>query len=202
MFVKKSLLIALSLSTLALSGGCISSGNLISSIPSSIAAGGITSDDNDNQIDNPYVYSGSCTTKFKVGRGSSLAPEVKKNDMACVEYSPKAYQGAGATGATVIVVSATWCEPCKQFKTEFPDLLDIAEKHKATVKVFVDSATQSEIDHYGPEEFFVSQDLDAIEKKYGVISYFPKIFVIDKNGQLVQETQQNLQKIDQVLSGL
>lgn len=136
-----------------------------------------------------YVYNGSCSLKFNLGRTSSLTPELKKGDQTCIEYSPKAYQGADSTGATIIIVSAVWCGPCQQLKSKFSELSDVAEKHKATVKIFLDSGqlTQSAMDGYGPSEFFVSSDIQALESKYGRLASFPTIFIIDKNGKRVKD---------------
>lgn len=133
---------------------------------------------------------GKCSLEFNLSRGSSLAPEKKKGDKTCLEYSPQAYQGADATGATILIISAVWCGPCKSIKAEFSQLQDIADKHKATVKIFLDSAqtTQSAIDSYGPAEFFVSLDIAALESKFGRIASFPTIIVIDKNGQQVMKS--------------
>lgn len=173
--------------------------------------GGGSSDDNSagggGNSSGDYTYNGKCSIKFDVGRSSSLSPEIKNGDKLCLEYSPKDYQGAGATGATVIIVSAVWCAPCHEYKNHYSQLLDVTEKHKATVKIFLEqSASSSDVAGYGPSEFFVSKDIKALESIVGRIGGFPTTFILDKNGQVKYKQEgfgtSIFSEIDNVLSGL
>jgi hypothetical protein len=159
-------------------------------------------DDNSNDQGSGYTYSGSCKSKIKLVRSSTLAPELKDGDAACVEYSPKAYQGADSTGATIVIVSATWCNPCTQFKSQYPALLDAAEKHKATVKVILQDGTDSVARNYGLPDFFMSRDLRAFETQYGRVPYFPYIVLIDKNGNKIKTLNPNVGEIEAELEKL
>lgn len=154
-----------------------------------------------------YEYKGHCSAKFVVDKNSSLATELKNGDKACIEYSPKDFQGAGATGATVVIVSAVWCSPCKQLKTKFSELSDIAEKHKATVKIFLEkAATSAEVAAYGPTDFFVSKDLKTLEGVVGPIGGFPTILILDKYGKVAFRmsgfSSDVIAKLDEELSKL
>lgn len=155
-----------------------------------------------------YNYTGSCVQKIKLERSSSLTPELKAGEQMCVEYSPKVYQGAGSTGATVVLVSATWCAPCKAFQKEYKKLLEVAEKHKATVKIILDRrATDEQISSYpAPAEFFISKDLRAFEE--GVLGAgnrvpgFPTVYVINSKGKVVKELSASVSDIEDVLEKL
>lgn len=157
--------------------------------------------EDDNTAD--YKYTGSCTKKFTLTKSSSLTPELKKGDSVCLEYSPKSYQGSGATGATIIIASATWCGPCKQFKEQFSQLQDLAERHKATIKIFLEpNESDSTVTNYtNVSEIFMSKDQTPIMQVFQLRSY-PSIVVLDNKGAVAGKPVHSLGAIEQVLEGL
>lgn len=147
------------------------------------------------QQDLPYQYNGSCVQKIKIDRPSVLAPEIKAGDLACIEYSPKAYQqGQGVTGATVVIVSATWCGPCNELKKHYSELLEVTEKHKASVKVILIDATPEQLNSYAPSEFFVSHFDENFSYVFGEVKYVPHIVILNNKGKVVETVEGNSAK--------
>lgn len=167
-------------------------------IPVLLAACGDSSPTVGAPSDAAPVHETTATGAAASGAANTEAPAEDRSLIRTIDTDGFAAMLESARGDVVLLnLWATWCAPCLK---EIPDLVelerDLAERGLSVVGISLDDAdageeVQSFRDEYFPE-FFTYHVLD--DDWYALLADFapnwpsvlPTVFVIDRNGELVQ----------------
>jgi thiol-disulfide isomerase/thioredoxin len=119
-------------------------------------------------------------------RDPDPAPDLKAKDLDGKELSLDAYKGK----VVLLNFWATWCGPCR---AEIPSLIRMQEAYKDRLQIIgmdVDDENEGQLRAFVKNEginYPVAMTSDAVRLAYGGIAALPTVFVINRDGKVVQK---------------